>query len=163
MKRLHFYNIKDEYIKYLYQFDNKVPFNKECKRPYIGIVLDINENTYFAPMFSPKKQHMKYKSNVTYVKIEKNLGIIKLNNMIPVNKKDLFYINFNNVKNEKYKNLLIQQNSYIQINSDRIRKNADKLYKFVTVDKQDFFLNICCDFKKLEEKCREYEKKNRSN
>ena len=94
--------------------------------------------------------------------------VLKLNKIneykiLQVIEADEFYIDFNNIKNEKYKNLLIQQNSYIQINSDRIRKNADKLYKFVTVDKQDFFLNICCDFKKLEEKCREYEKKNRSN
>ena len=69
MKRLHFYNIKDEYIKYLYEFDNKVPFNKQCKRPYIGIVLDINETTYFAPMFSPKKQHMLFFGRKHWCKI----------------------------------------------------------------------------------------------
>ncbi len=54
MERLKFYNIDDEYIKYLYQFDKKVPYNKNNKRPYIGIVLEIKGTKYFAPMFSPK-------------------------------------------------------------------------------------------------------------
>lgn len=54
MDRLKFYNIDDQYIEYLYQFDKKVPFNKNSKRPYIGIILEINGITYFAPMFSPK-------------------------------------------------------------------------------------------------------------
>lgn len=50
MERLKFYNIDDKYIEYLYQFDNKVPFNKNSKRPYIGIILEINNTTYFAPI-----------------------------------------------------------------------------------------------------------------
>ncbi len=73
MDRLKFYNIDDKYIQYLYKFDNKVPFNKNSKRPYIGIVLEINGITYFAPMFSPKQQHSKYKSNATYIKIGQGL------------------------------------------------------------------------------------------
>ncbi|MGN1301244.1 MAG: type III toxin-antitoxin system ToxN/AbiQ family toxin [Clostridia bacterium] len=156
MERLKFYNIDEEYITYLYKFDKKVPFNKESKRPYIGIVLEINGIIYFAPMFSPKKQHSRYKSNATYVKIGENLGIIRLNNMIPVNKENLKYIDFNTIKDGKYKNLLIQQNNFIQLNTDIIRKKANKLYKFVTIDKKEFFIELCCDFRMLEEKCSEY-------
>ncbi len=49
MDRLRFYNVDDKYIAYLYNFDNKVPFNKNSKRPYIGIVLEINGiNNVFA-------------------------------------------------------------------------------------------------------------------
>ncbi|MBQ8043251.1 MAG: type III toxin-antitoxin system ToxN/AbiQ family toxin [Clostridia bacterium] len=33
---------------------------------------------------------------------------------------------------------------------------ADKLYKFVTVDKKEFFTKICCDYRLLEEKCKCY-------
>ena len=156
MERLKFYNINDDYIEYLYQFDKKVPFNKNTKRPYIGIILDINGITYFAPMFSPKPQHSKYGSNATHIKIGKNLGIIKLNNMIPVNADDLKYININDIQDKKYKNLLILQNNFIQANTERIRKMAEKLYKFVTVDKKEFFMQICCDFNLLEDKCKCY-------
>lgn len=158
MERLKFYNINGEYIEYLYQFDNKVPYNKNSKRPYIGIILEINRTTYFAPMFSPKNQHSKYKANVTHVRIGENLGMIKLNNMIPVNKENLKYINFNDIQDPKYKILLIQQNKYIQLNSEKIRKMAEKLYKFVVFDNKEFFTQICCNFKLLEEKCKIYKK-----
>lgn len=159
MDRLKFYNIDDQYIEYLYQFDKKVPFNKNSKRPYIGIILEINGITYFAPMFSPKQQHSKYKANATHIRIGENLGMIKLNNMIPVNKENLKYINFNDIQDKKYKNLLIQQNNFIQSNADDIRQTAEKLYKFVTIDKKEFFIKLCCDFKLLEEKCKYYKKK----
>lgn len=158
MERLKFYHIDDDYIKYLYQFDIRVPFNKNNRRPYIGIILEINNITYFAPMFSPKQQHSKYKSNATYIKIGKDMGMIKLNNMIPVNKENLKYIDINKIEDKKYRNLLIQQNNFIQINTDKIRKMANKLYKFVTVDKKEFFVNISCNFKMLEEKCKSYKK-----
>lgn len=109
-------------------------------------------------MFSPKKQHSTYKANVTHIKVNGNLGMIKLNNMIPVNKENLKYIDFNNVKDKKYKNLLIQQNNFIQINTNKIREKAEKLYKFVAIDKKEFFVNLCCDFKMLEKKCKKYKK-----
>lgn len=156
MGRLKFYNVDDEYIEYLYSIDNRVPFNKNSKRPYIGIILEINKFKYFAPMFSPKQQHNKYKTNATYIKIGEGLGIIKLNNMIPVNIKNLRYIDFNNIEDKKYRNLLIQQNNYIQLNTDKIREKANKLYQFVINDNKKFFTDICCDFKLLEEKCKEY-------
>ena len=159
MDRLKFYNIDDQYIEYLYQFDKKVPFNKNSKRPYIGIILEINGITYFAPMFSPKQQHSKYKANATHIRIGEKLGMIKLNNMIPASKEYLKYINFNDIQDKKYKNLLIQQNNFIQLNTEDIRQTAEKLYKFVTIDKKEFFIKLCCDFKLLEEKCQYYKKK----
>lgn len=109
-------------------------------------------------MFSPKQQHSKYKANATHIRIGENLGLIRLNNMIPVNKNNLKYIDFNKIDDKKYRNLLIQQNNFIQLNTERIRKTAEKLYKFVTVDKKDFFISICCDFKMLEQKSKEYKK-----
>lgn len=158
MKRLQFYNVDDKYIEYLYNFDNKVPYNKNSKRPYIGIVLEINDVKYFAPMFSPKQQHSKYKANATYIRIGEKMGIIKLNNMIPVNDVNLKRIDFNSIQDPKYKNLLIQQNNFIQLNTEKIRDVANKLYKFVTEDKKEFFVNLCCNFKLLEEKSKLYKK-----
>ena len=140
----------------MYQFDKKVPYNKNSKRPYIGIVLEIRGTKYFAPMFSPKQQHSKYKANATHINIDNNLGMIKLNNMIPVNEKDLRLIEFNKIQDKKYRNLLIQQNNFIQLNTDKIRDMANKLYEFVIVDKKEFFIQLSCDFKLLEQKSQEY-------
>ena len=41
---LKFYIVKEEYIEYLSQFDDHVSWNKEQKRPYIGIVFKSEKN-----------------------------------------------------------------------------------------------------------------------
>ena len=53
-KRLTLYYIDSDYINYLREFDNRVPYNKNARRPYIGIVYVYNNNNYFAPLSSPK-------------------------------------------------------------------------------------------------------------
>lgn len=156
MERLRFFNISDKYVEYLYRFDKKVPFNKNVGRPYIGIVLEINDIKYFAPLFSPKPQHKKYSDNPSYLRIGTDYGIIRFNLMLPVIESELKYIDFDDIADIKYRNLLIAQNNFIQSNSARILEKAYKLYNWVTVDKKDFFVSISCDFKLLEEKSKLY-------
>ena len=48
--KLNFYIIDDNYIKYLSQFDKHIAYNKNEKRPYIGVVIIIEEHYYFAPV-----------------------------------------------------------------------------------------------------------------
>ena len=43
-----FYNIADEYINFLRTFDSKVSENKQESRPYIGVVIEIEEMKYYA-------------------------------------------------------------------------------------------------------------------
>ena len=43
-----FYNIADEYINFLRTFDSKVSENKQESRPYIGVVIEIEEMKYRA-------------------------------------------------------------------------------------------------------------------
>lgn len=57
LKKLNFYIINDNYIKYLSQFDKHIAYNKNEKRPYIGVVIIVKEHYYFAPLFSPKQKH----------------------------------------------------------------------------------------------------------
>lgn len=126
-----------------------------------GIILEINKHTYFAPLSSPKSAHKKYFVNPSYMNIGENedLGIIRFNNMIPVNKKYLTYIDFNTIKDRTYKKLLEKQNRFIQKHTDNIRKQANLLYRLI-VDKEDLFLKrISCNFKLLEEKCKQYTSK----
>lgn len=87
--KLNFYIIDDNYIQYLSEFDKHIAYNKNETRPYIGVVILVNEHYYFAPMFSPKTKHKTYKENLTFFKMlsikEKNeLGIIRFSDMIPV-------------------------------------------------------------------------------
>lgn len=152
INKLNFYTVSEKYIQYLYQFDKKIPYNKDSKRPYIGIVLKIEEFNYFAPLFSPKKSHSKYSDNPTYMKIGTNYGIIRFNNMIPVPTNELKYINISLIEDIKYRMLLISQNHFIKLNSEAL-----KLYTWVTINKKDFFVNLSCNFKLLEEKSKLYQ------
>lgn len=156
MERLQFFNISDEYVEYLYQFDKKVPFNKNSGRPYIGIVLEVNNTKYFAPLFSPKPQHRKYSDNPSYMRIGKDYGIIRFNLMLPVIDSELKHINFDDIEDVKYRNLLLAQNNFIQRNSIKILEKANKLYNWVIIDKKEFFVSISCDFRLLEEKSKLY-------
>jgi len=57
--KLSFYIIDDGYINYLSQFDKHIAYNKNQKRPYIGILIIVDNHYYFAPLFSPKLKHKK--------------------------------------------------------------------------------------------------------
>ena len=87
-EKLEFYIVKEEYIKYLNKYDLHVAYNKDENRPYVGVVLEIGKMYYFAPLFSPKPQHLNYKENFAFFKIvndsNDNMGIIKFSSMIPV-------------------------------------------------------------------------------
>ena len=52
MNKLIFYNINDDYIEYLYGFDKRVPHNKNAKRPYIGIIIEIFPRVPFTEAFN---------------------------------------------------------------------------------------------------------------
>lgn len=69
LRKLNFYIIDDNYIKYLSQFDKHIAYNKNEKRPYIGVVLIVENHYYFAPLFSLKQKHKTYKDNLTFFKI----------------------------------------------------------------------------------------------
>ena len=89
LNKLNFYIIDDNYIEYLSQFDKHIAYNKNEKRPYIGIVIIVEKHYYFAPLFSPKQKHKRYKNNLTFfritnIKTKNELGIIRFSDMIPV-------------------------------------------------------------------------------
>lgn len=79
-----------QYCDFLRKFDNKVCYNAGTKqlRPFIGVLFEINEKEYYAPLSSPKAKHKLLKNKLDLIKIDGgNLGVININNMIPVNKK----------------------------------------------------------------------------
>ena len=60
LTKLNFYIIDDDYIKYLSNFDKHIAYNKNQKRPYIGVVIIVNKHYYFAPLFSPKTKLLSF-------------------------------------------------------------------------------------------------------
>jgi len=160
MGKLSLYRVSSDYGEYLLNFDKKVPYisDEKSNRPFVGIVLKVNGFDYFAPFTSPKSKHCNVSNKkLDFLKIDGGkLGGINFNNMLPVPEMCLEKINFRN-EDVKYQNLLINQLSWCNSNSDKIIKRAERLYKIVqTSEVNPSLLNRCCDFKLLEKKCREY-------
>lgn len=151
-----FYTVSNEYISYLKTIDSKVPDNYSGTRPYVGILLEINGHKYLAPLTSYKPKQDEIADNkITVFKLyekgnpSNKLGMISLNNMIPIIESEISMINFSE-QNKKYATLLTSQINFISSNQDDIVKKAEKLYKVVTVSKTEHFCKISCNFTLLE-------------
>lgn len=163
-KRLQFYRINEQYTKYLRVFDRNVTDNsKESKkenRPYIGILIKVNNFKYLAPLSSKKPKFYLMKNNIDFIKINDGKeGAINLNNMLPVNNLLISKYDPASEKDIDYKKLVEKQLSWCneEINKQKILKYAEKLYKLSQVNKlPNNIKGRCCNFKLLEEKCLEY-------
>ncbi|MDA8229112.1 MAG: type III toxin-antitoxin system ToxN/AbiQ family toxin [Desulfitobacterium hafniense] len=177
MIKLKLYNISDEYIKYLLNFDRKVFSNKEedrkKERKYLGTVLHINDLKYFVPLSSPKESDYTWidgkkvirKSVIPIMRIvvknnsgnDELKGTLKFSNMIPVPDCALIDYDVNNEADEDYKILVTKEISFIKSNSESILKNAQVIYNQKTNKYNINYLKDTVEFLLLEQKCKEYE------
>lgn len=159
MKTLRLYRVKDGYIRYLNSRDNKVQYNKNARRPYVGVVFDFGGFKYFVPMESPKLNHVNIKSGKHILKLKKGeYGLLGFNNMIPVHKDALIEFDINTEKDEKYKRLLQRQIAVCNSMKADILNHAQMTYFDVVTNKNKFLVSISCDFKSLEKACKAYNK-----
>ncbi len=154
---LDFYYIDNAYIQYLRTYDTQVSYNKNEKRPYIGIVFYINGIEYYAPLSSPKPKHKTMKNSKDLRKINGGqYGVINFNNMIPVSQGSLIHIDINSWPDPKHRRFLQKQYFAIQADYHNIIKTANELYQLVTApdDKlTGYELTVkqrCCNFALLE-------------
>lgn len=162
MEILQFYYIDTKYINFLKKFQKYIWDNDEKGRvrPYLGVILEINEMKYFAPLTSPKSSNSHVKDNLMKIRLDyKNqfLGIINLNNIIPVHESLAAIVVFDKLDN-KYRQLLEVQRIVIRKKEMRIIKNSNVLYNKVChhPEDNDYFVKRCYDFKLLESKCSEF-------
>ena len=158
--------VSSDYCDYLRKFDNKVAYNKYEKelRPFIGILFKIDECEYFAPLSSPKEKHKKMKNTVDFFKIKNGeLGAVNFNNMIPVSKNNYSLVELNKetltVSEFKYQKLLREQLEWLNANYYQVKNKSFKLYNLYNNGKlPENIMKRCCNFKLLEEKCKQYKK-----
>ena len=157
--------IDSRYCDYLRQFDDRVMYNKNEKemRPFVGILFKVNDYEYFAPLSSPKVKHLQMRNMIDFYKIDGGkLGVVNLNNMIPVKKDNYEVIYFDDMEfnklDVKYQELLKDQISLLNENYIQVINKAHKLYNLYNEGR--LFKNMmdrCCNFKLLEEKCELYD------
>ena len=184
-KNLKFITIDPNYLKTVHDSWREVyykTYGYETK-PYIGILVEENGVEYVIPLSSAKEKHKSWKNVETdrflifencktaetgtkdiYVKNKDGtfkhiLSVIDLKKMIPIksglySEVDLNPSKKDSVQEIKYKVLLNIEYTFCLKIIDSVIQKASKLYeKQISTGK---VIKFCCDFKLLEEKCREY-------
>ena len=171
--KLKWYVVNKEYVSYLKKFDDKVEninYSEKLK-PYIGILITINEINYYVPISSVKEKHYKMNEDMDFIKLMENdriLGVLNLNNMIPIDNQNVKVLKYKEIedyrkfKNDKEKHLYISFLSFelglINGKIDKIKSNAVELYNEKINRPNSKISKRCCNFKLLEEKCIDYKK-----
>ena len=163
MGKLLFYEVEENYINFLSKFSEHLFHNAKTtqnhSRKYIGILFEINDFKYFAPLSSFKPKHKRLSETVDFVKIG-DMAVINLNNIFPVPDGVYSLKNPNTESNEQYKTLLNNEFRIIKQKTDQIINNAKAVYNHkITNDGKSKLSQRCNDFKLLEEKSREWFKK----
>lgn len=159
MKRLiELVYVDSKYIKYLYAYDNRVMYNKGQKRPYLGILLEVRGHKYYAPLTHPKEKFKTMRNSEDFMRIAGGtLGGINFNNMIPVVDEAITKIKVQEVQDQKYKFLLINQMKFFDKHDTDIINRATKLYKmYKNKTLRKVVALRCCNFMLLEKKSKTY-------
>jgi len=149
MSRLKFYDIDENYIDYLKTFDHQVPnirYNKFNKF-FCGIVLQVGQYNYFAPVTSLTKQQ---RTNFLIYDKGRVISSIRFSFMIPAFPEVLTLKDFSK-QPQTYRDLLNAEIKYCNQKVDKIYKKAKQVYKIGT-NRSHPLSYTCCDFKLLEEK-----------
>lgn len=152
--RLDLYTIDNNYGNFLHRRDSKSPdiSGRKSKRPFIGVIIMVNNKNYIAPLTSPKEKHLTMRTQPDFMKIDNGyLGAINFNNMVPINPSLCNRIVIQNEPNPQYKELLENQYNWIKKNQDMINKKAQNLYNKYIEDKLPVNIKSrCVDFPWLE-------------
>lgn len=170
---LRLYLLEDSFIKDLHDnvdkhiFSNEGPYYNHSRK-YLGVLLEINDFSYYAPLSSPKKSdYMNMKGRkiirnsilpiIRMVETDKNgtrtlLGTIKLSNMLPVPPSMLLNYDLDNETDAAYKALVLKEKRFINRNEEMITAYAESLYreKVTGISDKGYIANTL-DFKALEE------------
>ena len=145
--------VNSDYLKYLRSFDRRVEFSTAAadsynsSRPYAGSVLMTAGGAgFYAPFEHPRKKHAGLRRNMHIIKIyDGRLGLISLNNMIPVPADQLTELK----PEASDSGILKEQYKFCVRHEQLIRSRAGLIYaKSRTMN--SFEKNIFCDFRKLE-------------
>lgn len=183
--KLTFVNIDQDYLKYLHENCSEVfykPIGYDNK-PYIGILINEDENKYVIPLSSAKEKHKFWNDveadrfliyeisnkkplskNAVFKEnpdgtVKQIFSVIDLKKMLPIKeglytRVDLTTNPQDSVETRNYKNLMNKEFAFCLKILPLIIQKANELYdKQISTGK---IVNFCCDFRLLEAKSREY-------
>ena len=160
MRELCLCSIDRDYLKYLHGIDYRVSV-KYNNRPFVGVITMINGIEYVVPLTSKTTQEREKDGKTkraaritTFVRDSAGIEIANLlhNNMIPVYDEVYTVLDIDAEKDTYEANEI----RFIRKNKDKIVHKAQKVHDDRLTKHDKFLYRTCCDFLKLEEKCKEY-------
>lgn len=145
--------VENTYLSYLRSFDEFVSLDPNSARKFIGVLFEVNGHQYCAPMSSPKTKHRNISAHAPdVVKIDGGaLGVINLNNMIPVVQSAIISLDIAKVSDPRYQTLLTKQMIFITTHEQDIKRKALRLYRIVNSGAQPKLTARCCNYSLLDE------------
>lgn len=175
------YNVDVDYLRYLNGIEPEVQFSEDKdyeQKPFLGIVILIDNYSYFIPLTSGKYKHSKWKNvgpahYLVYEQVKKEelrrkdayksisdtealkiFAVLDIKKMIPVKAGLYSRIDFDSLSDQKYADLLEKEYRFCQKIQDGILAKAKQIY---TEQKQTGVIHpIYCNFAKLEAACDTY-------
>ncbi|MCD7827688.1 MAG: type III toxin-antitoxin system ToxN/AbiQ family toxin [Clostridiales bacterium] len=178
------YNVDIKYLEYLHDNIDKEVYYRPTRyetKPFLGLVVGIDEYTYFIPFTSCKQKHLKWKNttkdhyiiyeivevgklpeNAVYKMTDENmakhiLAVLDMKKMIPVPNGFYSKVNFSEVSDLKYRTLLEKEYYFCQEIQNGILSRVCEIYTFQK--STGVVHKFYCNFKALEAGCSAYEEK----
>jgi len=155
MDELKFYDVDQQYLRYLHQWDPRIPHISSTRNEKFtcGIVLEVNGHQYFAPVSSFREQQ---RSNIVILNNQgRPVGSVRFSFMFPIPSGQAKMKDFAK-EDAKYRELLREEHAFCNKHRERIRKKAQETYDAVVKRKEPLMISNCCAFSLLEEKALEY-------
>ena len=153
---MRFYDIDENYVKYLRTIDNQVPnIHYSSNNKFVcGVVLEINNVKYYAPVSHTTK---KYQTSMLIYDGKRPISSIRFSFMLPATDKVLVPKDFKQIAkaNQNYANLLLAEFEYCLKHTKDIKKKARSVYN-IGCNKSHRLNYTCCDFQKLESEYMKY-------
>lgn len=154
---MEFYVLRKSMSDFLRQRDSKVRIEKGTNsRAYIGVLLELDDVLYLAPLGSPKPKHKLLNDRVDFIKVShtEDLGVVNLNNMVPVKRSGIIRLDFSKVSDVKYRGLLMKQYNLLKSREKELQSKARYLrelsFKVNPTEHEKRIINRCVNFAKLE-------------
>ena len=118
----------------------------------LGVLFEVNDFKYFAPLSSPKTKYLKMQDNVDFLKLKNGeLGAVNFNNMLPVTLNNVIMIDLDskaNVKKEElYRKMLKEQLYFLNRRRASLYRKASNLYfNYINKKLPINIFNRCCNF-----------------
>lgn len=156
--------IKNEYLDYLRQYEQRIPltdYGTRKMKPFFGALFEIDNLIYVTQVSSPKPRHMHMKNSLDFQKyyIKDHLaGVVNLNYMFPVPQYEIANLDYAIIDNYKTFDDIDERNKYIhflKLQLVEIRKlgledKAKRVYNLKQENPQHIISLRSFDFKTLE-------------